>query len=412
MKEKIISFIYGAVLLNVSGDNIERFINLCRSNDIYIWNVIRDKNCRMWLGIDDYFRLKNIVKKTKSKVHILKRYGLPFFINRYRKRKMFFAGIVISFILIYILSLYIWDIQVQGNYSHSDFEIEKFLKEADIVPGIVKKKISCDEIEKEIRNHYFDITWVSVEVKGTRLTVHIKENEQELGLADSKEDVKENNQYKDIVATKDAIIESVVMRSGTPLVKEGVEVKAGDVLVYGHYDVVDDSATTVRTQYLTADADVYGIVVYNYEHQFPLAYMKKEYEEKNEQYFSLRIGEKIYGFKEKKTEDKRDCFSEEMQVSLYGDFYIPVYMNKRTYQYYTEKEYVYTKEQAEDISREKLQYFIKKLQKSTIQILENNVTIEVNENTCYSKGTISVIENIGRLQDAVIMPEEITQEQN
>ena len=35
------------------------------------------------------------VKKTKTKVTIEERFGLPFFFHKYRKRKMFFCGAVL-----------------------------------------------------------------------------------------------------------------------------------------------------------------------------------------------------------------------------------------------------------------------------------------------------------------------------
>ena len=54
---------------------------------------------------------------------------------------------------------------------------------------------------------------------------------------------------------------NVVMRGGTAAVKTDMQVQPGDILVYGRYDIVDDNKEIVRTQYLRADADVYGKVV-------------------------------------------------------------------------------------------------------------------------------------------------------
>ncbi len=147
-----------------------------------------------------------------------------------------------------------------------------------------------------------------------------------------------------------------------------MEVKAGDTLVYGRYDVVNDSSEVIRTQYLTADADIYGKVVYQYEYTLPLNYVKKEYHESKNR-FSFRIGNKIYRLTNNKEEEETDVITEEKQLSLYGDFYLPVFLTKSTYKSYEEKEYIYSEEQAVKLCEEKLSYFLEKLEKNTIQIV-------------------------------------------
>jgi len=412
MREKATGFIYGTVRICIQGENKERFVNLCKGSDIYIWDIKDSSDYSLCISVEDFFRLKPIIRKAAVKIKIQEKYGLPFLIYQYRKRKMFLAGLLTSFVIIYVLSLFIWDMQVDGNYSHSDYEILKFLKENNVTPGIKKSKLDCDEIEKEIRNHYFDITWVSVEMTGTRLIVHIRENEEELRQEKTEGEAEQTQGMEyDIVAAKDAVVTDIITRSGTPAVKADLEVKAGDTLVYGRYDVVNDSSEVVRTQYLTADADIYGRVVYQYEYNLPLNYIKKEYNESKTR-FSLRIGNKIYELTNNKEEENIDVITEENQLSLYGNFYLPVFLLKSTYKNYEEKEYVYSEEQAVKLCEEKLSYFLKKLEKNTIQIVENNVTIEVNNDMCQSKGTITVIENIGQLRAAQNekMTEEITGE--
>lgn len=399
MKEKVSSYLYGAVRIVIVGENKERFVNLCRSSGLYVWDIRKEKDCTLCISVSDFFQLKPVVKKTAVKIKILEKYGIPFLLYQYRKRSMFFAGIAVSFCLIYGLSRYIWNLEIVGNFSHSDYEISALLKEISIKPGIAKKELDCDKIEKEIRNHYFDITWVSVEVSGTRLIVHIKENEENLQEKEKKPEVTEGGY--DLVAEQEAVVTEVVMRSGTPAVKAGMEVKPGDILVYGHYDVVNDSNEVVRTQYLLADADIYGKVVYSYEEELPFVYQKKEYEKDSKVRFSIRIGDKLFKITDNKKEQE-EVMTEENQLSIYGNFFLPVYVIKSTYHAYQIKDYIYSEEQAKSICEEKLAYFIEKLEKNTIQIVENNVTIESDGEVCRSSGTITVIENIGKLQKTVV----------
>ena len=39
MKEKATGFVSGVVRICIQGENKERFVNLCRSPDIYIWDI-------------------------------------------------------------------------------------------------------------------------------------------------------------------------------------------------------------------------------------------------------------------------------------------------------------------------------------------------------------------------------------
>jgi similar to stage IV sporulation protein len=244
-------------------------------------------------------------------------------------------------------------------------------------------------------------------VSGTRLLIHIKENEEE--LKETEEPAAETAEYGyNIVATKDAVVTEVVMRSGTPAVKAQSEVHTGDVLVYGRYDVVNDDGEVTRTQYLSAEAEIYGQVIYAYDYELPLRYTKKEYGEKQKKSYALRIGDEILKLPESKTKEETDKFSEEKQLSLYGNFYLPIYLVKNTEKTYTEKEYVYTEEQAEEVCEENLSYFLQKLEKNTIQIVQKDVTIEIDGENCHCSGSITVIENIGQSVPAVL--EEITGE--
>lgn len=87
----LLNYILGYVRITVEGYYIERFINICRNNKIIIWNLKRNKSVQLNLniGIKDFKEIKKIAKKTKCKVKIIKKKGLPFLFNRYKKRKIF-----------------------------------------------------------------------------------------------------------------------------------------------------------------------------------------------------------------------------------------------------------------------------------------------------------------------------------
>lgn len=99
----LIRYILGYVNISIEGYYIERFINVCISKGIFLWNVKIEKSTYATanVGIKDFKKLKQACKKTKCKTKLGERKGLPFIMNRYRKRKVFFvllAAVIIRFI--------------------------------------------------------------------------------------------------------------------------------------------------------------------------------------------------------------------------------------------------------------------------------------------------------------------------
>lgn len=65
----LLNYILGYVNIKVEGFFIERFINICISKKILLWNIKRKKSTIMYanIGINDYKKLKPIAKKQKAK---------------------------------------------------------------------------------------------------------------------------------------------------------------------------------------------------------------------------------------------------------------------------------------------------------------------------------------------------------
>ena len=83
-----IKFFRGYVYVHLTGYATERFLNLCGSRNILIWNLKpTEDGYYFYISVDGYRSLKPILKKTKTKARILKKYGVPFQLFRYRKHK-------------------------------------------------------------------------------------------------------------------------------------------------------------------------------------------------------------------------------------------------------------------------------------------------------------------------------------
>lgn len=70
----------GICEIRVWGFAPQRFINLCSNKGILLWNIEKQDDVYiMCVSLESFYRLRSIARKTKVRVVISERYGLPFF---------------------------------------------------------------------------------------------------------------------------------------------------------------------------------------------------------------------------------------------------------------------------------------------------------------------------------------------
>ena len=390
-----LKFLQGYVKIKLSGYAPERFLNLCSNHNILIWNLeYEDDNYVFCISVQGLKRLKPILKKTRTKFVILERTGLPFVMRRYRKRKLFFAGIALCCGLLYTMSLFVWKIEINGNLHETDSSIIKFLEENKVYHGLLKSKINCEEIEEELRAGYGDIIWASAKLEGTMLIIDVQENLATNQQAAAQKET--NDTPSDLVAEKEAVIYSILTRQGTPYVEKGMEVQPGDMLVEGRNAVYNDSGEIASYQYCVSDADILGITQYSYEDHFSMWYEEKiftgeESEAWGIRFFSaqIKLPHLFCKFKD------YDTVTDEYDLKIGGSFYLPLAFTKETSKEYQTEKKQYTKSEAEQVAKGKLNQFCEELTQKGVQIIENNVMIVTDEKNCIASGTVRVIEPIG-----------------
>lgn len=397
-----LKYLKGYVRIRLKGGSPERFLNLCSNNNILIWQIIRvEDEYEMYLSLKAFRELKSIIRKTNVKIKVIEKKGFPFFLHKYRKRKMFFAGILICAIFVYILSLFVWQIEINGNHGRTTDVLLSFLEENEIAHGMRKSKINCEEIETLLRTNYNDIIWTSVKLRGTRLIIDVQENTDT-----SIENIGEK-EASDLFADKPAIITKIITRNGTPCVKAGTVVKAGDMLVGGALPITDDGGEIVNYRYVAADADIYGKTIYKYKDSFKLKYQKHEDTGEVQKGIYLKIHEKSAFIGKNKIKYKNyHIISDIRQLKLGENFYLPFSLGN--VQVFEEKvtDSVYTKSQAEAKAKQRLAKFMKTLEEKGVQIQENNVTIDIDQTDCKAGGSLVVIEKLGiRKKVSIIEPE-------
>lgn len=262
---------------------------------------------------------------------------------------------------------------------------------------MLKSKVDCDQIVRDIRKEYDNVIWASAYVTGTRLMIRVKENtDRVMEETEDSELDRSNGQPADIIAEKDGIILEIITREGVPMVHEGDSVQKGDILVSGTVEILNDAKEVIGYQYHQADADITAQTVYSYEDSLPITYEIKKWTgnkkyvcwiETDQYLFKLGTGKNEFAHKTYTTLEKRFCIGEHfwLPVTLGMDVieeYQPV--NKK----HQEKEY------QEKLSAD-FQKFCLNLEKKGVQILENNVKIYSDTARASARGTLTLAETIG-----------------
>lgn len=384
---RIIRYIRGYVRIRVAGYAPERFLNLCANRGILIWELVREEDSyTCYVTAKSFMVLNSITRKTKTTVQILEKHGMFFFLRFFRRRKLFFVGIGSSVAIFIILSFFIWDITISGNYSYSKEELLTFLKEQHIEVGSAKSSLSGDEIVRLLRTNYPDIVWASVQIKGTRLFIDLRENET-TGF----DAVSEDAEASDILASSSGTVTAIVTRKGTPYVKVGDTVEAGQLLVQGRLEITGDDGTVVDYQYCHADADITIQTSLAYSDTMQLAYQEKIFTEKEKHHLVLSIlGKQIdLGFKVSYEHYESNMKSHTLQLG--SNFYLPVTVSVETFKEYNLKDAMYSEEVAVRLMGERLEQFCADLEKKGVQILEKDVKIECNGESCIASGNLVIL---------------------
>ena len=399
---------FGYLFIEMSGFSPERFLNMCTVHEIELWEVINSgQTYQFFMTVSGFRKIKPLVRKSKVRLRILKKFGLPFFLYRNKRRKFYAAGLFGFFLILYSLSLFIWDIEFDGNRMYTYDTLLKYCESEQIHYGMQKSKIDCDGLEESLRTAFPEITWVSARVSGTRLLVKIKENEV-LSEIPAKDETP-----CDIVAEKDGIITSMIVRTGVPMVAVGDTVTKGQVLVSGTLPIIGDSEEIMNTHYVHSDADIRARTEYHYTRQIPMyrkidvetGKVRKGYYIKAFDYSFLLMRPRPDGTSWKRT-------MEEEQLHLFENFYLPIYTGNITGKEFISYERPYKDEEKKELADKLNKDYEKKLLEKGVQILENHVKILDNESLCQIAIDFVTDEPVGRQEALEIQRTEEPEETN
>ncbi len=397
----LLKYIKGYVRIRVWGLSPERFMNLCSNRDILLWDIEKNEEIyTMCISLRAFYQLRPIARKTGTRVVILQRVGLPFFVPVIRARKFFCIGLILCFFFWVISSLFVWDIECNGNLRITDDVLISFLKDHKIKVGMLQDKLDIEELEKEIRRSFDEVTWTSARLVGTKLIIDLKENDKKPISA-----VNDNVSGKDLVSEFEGTIVSMIVRNGVPKVSVGDVVTEGALLVEGKIPVYNEDNSVREYQYVNSDADIVIRHTVTHQEALPFDYIVKEYTGRERTGYYIRFDNREFKLKGQKDFLVSDSLIQEHTLHLLEKLDIPLYFGRITYREYYNVEHKYSSDQAKEKLTEKIIEFFKSLEEKGVHIIEKNVRIDTESEQWILTAELTVEEAAGELADTI--PEQV-----
>ncbi len=230
-------WLQGFVRFYIIGNSPERFINIVIKNRISIWNTQRI-NDKMFacMFVKDYKRIRKYAKKSRVRLRVTDRKGLPFFIKKYKNRVGILIGVAVFMLIVYVMSCFVWTIEVTGLQTVSYSLVMQTLKDNGLYVGTFKPVCSFTNVSRNTMLEIEDIGWMSVNTLGSHCSVEIKEKAKK-----PKDDY--STAPANVKAKRDGQIISINTSNGVAFFKKDSAVVKDQLIVSG---VVEDQLKRVK----------------------------------------------------------------------------------------------------------------------------------------------------------------------
>ena len=220
--------IRGVISFEAIAPEPEIFINNLKASSVSVTNL-RCKGNKLageayWSDLED---IRHIAEADGVQMSISKKRGGVFTVRKYRLRAGLAVGFFLAVILVAYLSNVVMSIEVFGNETITDKQVESLLNDCGIHIGTFIPSVDLREAERIIVSESEEISWIGIRSSGCIIEAEITE-------ADNPPEMIPTRTPCNVVSAKDAeivAIHDIYMGMLIPMLHDGV--KKGDLLISG-----------------------------------------------------------------------------------------------------------------------------------------------------------------------------------
>ncbi len=215
------------VTITVEGLNIERFVRFAGEQKIRLTGMRRAGARRITAQIveDQLPALQEIALRGGWKLTAGRRKGLGRAAEWLKERWLLVFAILAGSAALLAASQVVWAVQIENGGTY-EADIRAALSEMEIAAPMLRRRVDLGELRDALEWRYPRIAWFECGWRGTTLVIRPVE-----GVLPRRDGADDGS--CDVVALRDGIVKTIVTRAGTPVVREGDLVRAGDVLIKG-----------------------------------------------------------------------------------------------------------------------------------------------------------------------------------
>ncbi|MBR3691219.1 MAG: sporulation protein YqfD [Clostridia bacterium] len=226
MIRKLWNYLAGYVELRVRSAWPERLLNLAARGGAAVWDVRREdaETLRLSMRMNQWERLAPRLADAGLAAEVLRRRGFPVLRSRLEARPVLLFGLPVGLACLCVASLFIWDVrpEIPGE---GNAELAAALRQVGIHAGAYAKGIDVQQAQNELLLLLPEYKWIAANIRGSRAVISLRRADP--GAPPEAE-------AADLVAERDGLITGFAALAGTPAVKPGDTVRAGDILVWGY----------------------------------------------------------------------------------------------------------------------------------------------------------------------------------
>lgn len=223
----LIRYIRGYVRFAVRGRYVERFLNLLARERIVIWDARRrDDSLSACVAAARYPSMRPLARKAGVRLRLLEKQGLPFQRKRLGRRRGLLAGLGIFALFLFVMSRFIWSIQVNVQENVPPERVLTVLEELGVRPGVLRSSINVRETESRALLELPELSWIALNIDGSALYVEINETMPVPPMVDP-------GAPCNVVASHAGQILELRIYSGQPVLQKGEAVLEGQIIVSG-----------------------------------------------------------------------------------------------------------------------------------------------------------------------------------
>lgn len=367
-------------------------MNMAAFRGIYLWDVTREGAAMTMKAAGSSLDiLQACAEKTGCSMEVLGRGGLPVFFRRFRRRQVWTAGLLCFAAGLYLLSSFIWTVRVEGNERLTEEELLSVCGEMGLKPGVWKRRVDTEAITNGLLLRFSDISWVSVGVEGTDVTIKLAETIEKAERIDRETPC-------DIVAAQDGVIVQITAERGTPKVQAGDVVKKGDILISSEL-IIGLEGEEQHTAYTAAEGTITARIWQKLTEEMPLRYKEVVYNGVEKENHSLLFGERELDIlhPDSGMEWERTMLAE--RPLALGDFTLPLRFRKEIWKECEILEKTRTMEETKSILEENLRKKTENLLSDYGKIEDIKIRFEEYADGVRGEAEVTLLERIEEKQE-------------